>query len=127
MALFDNVNYTFYSDTLGRSTVPDEATFEEHKLVNLLYVKSLYSDGLLLEKEEYGIDSAVCMMIEEDYKNSLIESGDANEVSGESIGGYSYSVNTKAYDLAVEKNFKAIGEKKYFWLREYCHVLSGVR
>ena len=127
MALFDNVNYTFYCDTLGRSAVPDEAAFKPYVLENCLYVKSLIDDGLLAEKAEDGFDSAVCMMIEEDYKYSLIESGQTAVEASESIGGYSYSANTKAYDVALEKNSRSLAEKKYRWLALYCHVLAGVK
>ena len=41
MALFDNVTYTHYHDDLGRSVVPDAATFDAGKLEIILYVKSL--------------------------------------------------------------------------------------
>ena len=67
MALFDNVTYTYYTGTLGRTKVPSEAVFNDYKLQNVLYVKSLLNDGLLKEREAGGIDNACCMMIEEDY------------------------------------------------------------
>ena len=67
MALFDNVTYTHYHDDLGRSVVPDAATFDAGKLEIILYVKSLVNDGLIVEREPGGIDDACCMMIESDY------------------------------------------------------------
>lgn len=127
MALFDNVNYTFYSDTLGRAVVPNEEVFNSFKTENMLYVKQLVNDDFIVEREENGIDSAICMMIEEDYKNSLIESGQTAVETSESIGGYSYSVSAKEYELNIEKNVKSLAEKKYKWLLLYCHILSGVK
>ena len=63
MALFDNVTYTHYHDDLGRSVVPDAATFDAGKLEIILYVKSLVNDGLIVEREPGGIDNACCMMM----------------------------------------------------------------
>ena len=65
MALFDNVTYTHYSSDLGRAIVQDAATFEQFKLENVLFMKSLLNDGLIKEREAGGIDDACCMMIEE--------------------------------------------------------------
>ena len=67
MALFDNVTYTYYSDTLGRSVVPSEADFNAHKLENTLYVKQLIDDGLILPKDNNSFDNAACLLIECDY------------------------------------------------------------
>lgn len=128
MAQFDNVNYTFYSSTLGRSVVPDEASFNLYKTENILFVKNLVADGLVFEREENGIDSAVCMTCEVDYKASLIESGKAdNAVASESLGAYSYSTGGKVFDSFVDKNAKSVAEQKMKWLRLYCDYVPGVR
>ena len=128
MALFDNVTYTYYTGTLGRTKVPSEAVFNDYKLQNVLYVKSLLNDGLLKEREAGGIDNACCMMIEESYNAAQIESGNAGgAITSESIGGYSYSKSSKAADIQTEKNAKSTAEKKYKWLALYCDILNGVR
>ena len=128
MALFDNVTYTYYTGTLGRTKVPSEAVFNDYKLQNVLYVKSLLNDGLLKEREAGGIDDACCMMIEESYNAAQIESGKAGgAITSESIGGYSYSKSSKAADIQTEKNAKSTAEKKYKWLALYCDILNGVR
>lgn len=124
--MFENVNYNFYSDTLGRAEVPNEAEFNKYALENKLYAKKLYEDGLIEEKEENGIDSAVCLMIEEDYKASQIESGNSALDASESINGYSHSIDTKAYDTYIEKNAKSVANSKYKWLRLYCNIKNGV-
>ena len=77
MAQFDNVTYEHYSGALGRAIVPDAATFNQYKLENVLYMKSLLNDGLIKEREPGGIDDACCMMIEESYNAAQIESGSA--------------------------------------------------
>ena len=127
MALFDNVTYTYYTGTLGRTKVPSEAVFNDYKLQNVLYVKSLLNDGLLKEREAGGIDNACCMMIEEDYCTAQAQAGADDVQTSESIGGYSYTASSKASELAIEKNAKSTAEKKYEWLSLYCDILSGVR
>ena len=127
MALFDNVTYTYYTGTLGRTKVPSEAVFNDYKLQNVLYVKSLLNDGLLKEREAGGIDNACCMMIEEDYCAAQAQAGADDVQTSESIGGYSYAASSKASELAIEKNAKSTAEKKYEWLSLYCEILNGVR
>ena len=127
MALFDNVTYTYYTGTLGRTKVPSEAVFNDYKLQNVLYVKSLLNDGLLKEREAGGIDNACCMMIEEDYCAAQAQAGADDVQTSESIGGYSYTASSKASELAIEKNAKSTAEKKYEWLSLYCDILGGVR
>ena len=127
MALFDNVTYTYYTGTLGRTKVPSEAVFNDYKLQNVLYVKSLLNDGLLKEREAGGINNACCMMIEEDYCAAQAQAGADDVQTSESIGGYSYTASSKASELAIEKNAKSTAEKKYNWLSLYCDILNGVR
>ena len=130
MALFDNVTYTYYSETLGRAVVPSEADFNKYKLENTLYVKQLIDDGLILAKDENSFDSAACMLIECDYTTAQeMKAGAGGEapLSGENIGGYSYSLNTKAYDMAVEKNQKSNAENKYKWLSLFCIMTTARR
>ena len=128
MAQFENVTYEHYTSDLGRSIVPDAATFDSYKLENTLFIKSLLNDGLLKERITGGIDDACCMMIEESYNAAQIESGKAGgAITSESIGGYSYSKSSKAADIQTEKNAKSTAEKKYKWLSLYCDILNGVR
>ena len=123
--MFENVNYTFYSDTLGRADVPTEAEFNKYKLENLLFVKRLLGDGLIVEREENGIDSAVCMMIEIDYKAAQVASGESLPASSESIGSFSHSENTKAYDTQLELNAKSVEQQKYRVLSLFCDITAG--
>ena len=130
MAQFDNVTYTHYHDDLGRNIVPDTATFEQYKLENVLFCKSLLNDNLIREREPGGIDNACCMMIETDYEAAQAEKGAANAggfMTSESIGGYSYTKSSKAAEIAIEKNAKSADAKKYKWLSLYCDVLNGWR
>ena len=127
MAQFDNVTYTYYTGTLGRTKVPSEAVFNDYKLQNVLYVKSLLNDGLIKERKAGGIDDACCMMIEEDYCAAQAQAGADDVQTSESIGGYSYTASSKASELAIEKNAKSTAEKKYEWLSLYCDILNGVR
>lgn len=123
--MFENVNYTFYSDTLGRTDVPTEADFNKYALENKLFVKRLLGDGLIVEREDNGIDSAVCMMIEIDYKAAQIATGEALPASSESIGNFSQSKHMKAYDTQVELNAKSVEQQKYRVLSLFCDVTAG--
>ena len=125
--MFENVNYTFYSDTLGRQEVPTQTDFNKYKLENVLFVKRLLGDGLIVEREENGIDSAVCMMIEIDYKAAQIATGDALPASSESVGNFSHGKNMKAYDTQVELNAKSVEQQKYRALSLFCDVTAGKR
>lgn len=112
MTLFDKVTYDFYSHTLGRAAIPTEAEFNTYRLKNALFVKGLYDDGLIVEREADGIVKAACMMIEIDYQ----EGGSDTVTTSESIGGYSWS-GTK----------KSLEAKKYECLKLFCHITGGVR
>lgn len=127
MALFDNVTYTHYHDVMGRSKVPDAATFNDKKLGVVLWVKSLLNDGLIQERQPGGIDDACCMMIEIDYLAEQTANGANNVDTSESIGGYSHSMSAKAAEIAAEKNAKSASESRYQWLELYCYVLNGRR
>ena len=126
--MFENVNYNFYTTTLGRSAVPNEAVFNEYAAENKLFVKRLITDGAIVEREENGIDSAVCMMIETDYNAALEASGNADSaaVTSETINGYSYSYDRTAAQEAAKLNAKSLEVKKYKWIRLYCDITQGV-
>lgn len=126
--MFENVNYDFYKTTLGRSAVPNEAAFNEYAAENKLFVKRLITDGVIVESEKDGIDSAVCMMIETDYKAALEADGNAGgAVASETINGYSYSYDRTAAQEAAKLNTKSTETKKLKWLRLYCDIVQGVR
>ena len=124
--MFENVNYNFYKTTLGRSVVPDEASFNGYAIENKLFVKQLINDGLIVEREKNGIDSAVCMMIEIDYITAQEANGSGGAISSESINGYSYSYDRTIVQETARLNIKSTEAKKYKWLRLYCDVLQGV-
>ena len=127
--MFENVNYDFYKTTLGRSAIPDEAAFNEYTAENKLFIKQLITDGVIVEREKDGIDSAVCMMIETDYNTALEMSGNVAEsgaVTSETINGYSYSYDRTAANEAAKLNAKSLEAKKYKWLRLYCDITQGV-
>lgn len=123
--MFENVTYNHYSNDMGRATVPDADTFDSLKLENVLYVKSLYDDGLLRERQTGAIDDATCLCIEETYKAQQAAKGADNVDTSESIGGYSHSMSAKAAELAVEKNAKSLAENRYKWLQFYCWIMNG--
>ena len=127
--MFENVNYDFYKTTLGRSAIPDEAAFNEYAAENKLFIKRLITDGVIVEREKDGIDSAVCMMIETDYNTALEMSGNAESgaVTSETINGYSYSYDRTAANEAAKLNAKSLEAQKYKWIRLYCEIVQGVR
>lgn len=128
--MFENVNYNFYSDTLGRSAVPSEADFNNYADDNKMFVKQLVNDGIVTKREENGLDIAVCRMIEIDYLTAQEASGAAAEnggsVASESINGYSYSYDKTAQQEAVKLNAKSAAEKKIDIIKLYNDYHAGV-
>ena len=124
--MFENVNYDFYKTNLGRSAIPDEASFNEYIIENKLFVKRLIDDGILIEREKDGIDSAVCMMIEVDYIESWEATKNNGAVTSETINGYSCSYDRTVAQESAKLNAKSMEAKKYKWLKLYCDVLQGV-
>lgn len=128
--MFENVNYTYYSETLGRSAVPTEADFNRYADDNRLFMKGLINDGIVTEREENGLDIAVCRMVEIDYLTEQEASGAAAEsgsVASESINGYSYSYDKTAQQEAVKLNAKSAAEKKIGIIKLYNDYDAGVR
>lgn len=124
--MFENVNYNFYKTALGRSAIPDEVAFNKYTIENKLFVKRLISDGILVEREKNGIDSAICMMIEVDYIEAQEAKGSNEAVTSETINGYSCSYDRTATQELVKLNAKSTESKKYKWLKSYCEILQGV-
>ena len=129
--MFENVNYTYYSETLGRSAVPSEADFNNYADDNKMFVKQLVNEGIVTEREENGLDIAVCRMIEIDYLTAQEASGAAAEnggsVASESINGYSYSYDKTAQQEAVKLNAKSAAAKKIDIIKLYNDYDAGVR
>lgn len=126
MAQFDNVNYTFYSDTLGRAVVPTADEFDALKLENIQQMKRLLP--YIVELEENGIDSAVCLMIETDYKNSLLKSGNAaGAIASETLGGHSVSYGGGAQNKIIELDAKSTDAQKMQAIKLFCSLNIGVR
>lgn len=129
--MFENVNYTYYSETLGRSAVPSEADFNNYADDNKMFLKQLVNDGIVTEREENGLDIAVCRMIEIDYLTAQEASGAAAEnggsVASESINGYSYSYDKTAQQEAVKLNAKSAAAKKIDIIKLYNDYDAGVR
>jgi hypothetical protein len=128
--MFENVNYTFYSETLGRSVIPTETDFNLYADDNKMFMKRLVNDGIVTEREENGIDTAVCRMIEIDYLTAQEASGSAAEnggsVASESINGYSYSYDRTAQQEAVKLNAKSAAAKKIDVIKLYNDYDAGV-
>jgi len=124
--MFENANYNFYKTALGRSIIPDEDSFNEYAPENKLFVKQLINDGLVVEREENGIDSAICMMIEADYITAQEANGSNGVVVSEAINGYSYSYDRTIAQETAKLNAKSTEAKKYKWLKLYCNVIQGV-
>lgn len=127
--MFENVNYNFYKDTLGRSVIPDEATFNFYADDDKMFMKKLLLDGVVSEREENGVDIAVCRMIEIDYQAEQEASG-ASESGGalasESINGYSYSYDRTAQQESAKLNAKSTATKKVDIIKLYNNWHAGV-
>lgn len=126
MAMFDNVTYTYYSSTMGRSIVPNETEFNKLKLENIQIMKGWLP--YLEELEDGGIDKAVCLMIEVEYADNQILNGEsAGSVSSETIGGHSISFGSTQKTKLEELNTVSTMQKKYDKAKLFCHFLVGVK
>lgn len=127
--MFENVNYNFYKNTLGRSVIPDEATFNFYADDDKMFMKKLLLDGVVSEREENGVDIAVCRMIEIDFQAAQEASG-ASESGGalasESINGYSYSYDRTAQQESAKLNAKSTATKKVEIIKLYNNWHAGV-
>lgn len=121
MATFDNVTYTYYSTTLGRDVVPDDATFNMYKLENIQYVKQLMTEIRITERDPNGIDDAVCMMIEADYKTEKLMNGeDSKSIASESVAGHSVSFASNAVNTQISLDAESTKNKKIKLLKMFC-------
>lgn len=126
MAQFDNVTYTYYSDTLGRAVIPTEADFNALKLENIQLMKSWMP--YVTEKEEGGIDKAVCLMIEVDYTdNQIVNGNNSSAINSESVNGHSVSYGSTTRTELERKNAKSTYERKIDKAKLFLSFDLGVR
>lgn len=115
--MFEKVTYEFYTDTMKRSIVPDEATFETFKeQMELRFLK--IAQFITGEAVEDGKDKTVCMWIEEAFKAETSGIADGAKLNSESLGGYSRSFDNSA--------LLSYSDKLNKWLYLYCFVDIGV-
>ena len=108
--MFENVNYTYYSSTMGRTVITSETDFNRFKENALAYMTPLVP--FLAEREPGGLDKAACMVVEECYKADLAGIPAGVRVASESIDSYSRSFDmSKAQSSEVQKEF---------WILYYC-------
>lgn len=115
--MFENVTYDFYTTTLERDIVPSELDFKRYKLENVQYVKSILP--FITENEVNGVDSAVCLMIEVQYRLEQEGMIDGRIAVSESVSGFSQS-----FDVS---KIKTLDSKRTECLRLFCTVYTGVR
>lgn len=121
---YENVTYTFYT-SLGRSAIPTQAEFDKYALENKLYVDTMLP--FITERNENGIDSAVCLMCEVDYLEAqAINTANLSKKS-ESLDGYSYTLDSGEKERIQSANFKTTAEKKLYWLGLFCEIYGGVK
>lgn len=126
MANFENVTFEYYSETLGRTIVPNAEEFNKLKLENVQLMKGWLP--YLEELEEGGIDKAVCLMIEVEYSDNQILNGESdNAISSENIGGHSISYGSAQKTKLEELNTVSTMQKKYDKAKLFCHFFIGVK
>lgn len=109
----DDLTYEYYTDTLGRSLIPDEDTFNSYLLdVDLEYAK--IENYIFDEKVEDAELKAGCLIIEALYKADKTNTADGKVVTSRSIEGWSQS-----YDISNAKSIESQIESiwgKFFYL-----------
>lgn len=127
MADYTKVTYNYYCDTLGRAVVPSLEEFDALKLPNIQKMKHFEDMGIVEETEENGIISAVCMMIEADYKNNMLLSGASGAaIASESLGGHSVSYGSTAQNKQNELDAKSLDAQKIEAIKLFCRLNVGV-
>jgi len=121
---YENVTYTFYT-SLGRSAIPTQAEFDKYALENKLYVDTMLP--FITERNENGIDSAVCLMCEVDYlvAQAIITANLSKK--SESLDGYSYTLDAGEKERIQDATFKTTAEKKRYWLGLFCEIYGGIK
>ena len=114
--MFENVNYTYYHDTLGRSVVPDEATFNRWKPEAERYMLPLVPFLVERTVPGGGIDAATCMVVEECCQAGASGVPDGAIIASETIDSYSrsFKVDGSAGSAASSE------AKKAAWVDMYC-------
>ena len=111
--MFENVNYSYYHDTLGRSVVPDAQTFNRYIPEAKRYMLPLVP--FLIEREPDGIDKATCMVLEETYLAQASGIPDGAELASETIDSYS-----RSFQVHGSGGTSSSGAKKAAWIDLYC-------
>lgn len=127
MADYENVTYTYYTETLGRAVVPNEQEFNALKLPNIQTMKHYEEIGVVEELESNGIRSAVCMMIEAEYSNNQLKQGkSSSSIASESLGGHSVSYGSSALNKQVELDAQSLDAQKIGAIKLFCRLNIGV-
>ena len=114
--MFENVNYSYYHDTLGRSVVPDAQTFNRYIPEAKRYMLPLVPFLVERISPAGGIDAATCMVVEETYQAAASSVPDGAIVASESIDSYSRSFKVDG----SAGNSASTGAKKEAWIDMYC-------
>lgn len=100
--MFESVNYTYYSNELGRAVVPDEETFNKYVLEATTYMRQVMP--ALIEREQNAFDKCACLIVEELYNEALTGYSGRIETS-RSVDGVSQSFEvSKAETLYTRQN-----------------------
>ena len=81
----------------------------------------------ITERNENGIDSAVCLMCEVDYLEAQAIITANMSKKSESLDGYSYTLDAGEKERIQDANFKTTAEKKRYWLGLYCEIYGGIK
>lgn len=111
--MFESVNYTFYSTTMGRDVVPNEDMFDIYSLEAVTYMRRIVPG--LKEREENAFDKAACMIVEELYKDAHTGLNGKIETS-RSLDGFSQS-----FDISHVENIDSVKTK---WVDAFCERRS---
>lgn len=127
--MYENVDYSFYTESLKRNAIPSQEEFDRLILLNIAYFESLSSVYGITERAENGIDSAICMMCEVDYLTDKAMTGEENSgrISSASVGGVSESYDKTYANAVIAANVKPVEVQKMAYIRLFCHLYCGVK
>lgn len=121
------ITYDYYQNVLCLDKIPNEASFNRYKALNIAYVSKYLP--YLTELGENSVVNSVCYMIEYDYLTDLqrLELSADKMVSNESLGSISQSYDNNRYNKLIELNMADESTAKVKLIKLFNNINLGIR
>lgn len=110
---------------LGGEAIADEKTFIEIASEEWDYIDGLINAGVLKCARKSA--EALCELVDVGYKERLIEAGNMDAITSESIGSYSVTMDRDARNAAVQKALLKCSKLRYTIICRYFHTMGVLK